>query len=138
VCENRLRLSNATPHSVPSGQRTGANSIAFGLHRSCSGIKKIDMNGTFLVPHSPISIHYWDMLKGLSDTVKMELVALLSASIVNKEDIADPEMTEEEKDREFWSLCGCWKDDPEDAARMESVIKDGRKNVFMREINLDD
>ncbi len=96
------------------------------------------MNGTFLVPHSPISIHYWDMLKGLSDTVKMELVALLSASIVNKEDIADPEMTEEEKDREFWSLCGCWKDDPEDAARMESVIKDGRKNVFMREINLDD
>ena len=35
-----------------------------------------------------------------------------------------PEMTEEEKDREFWSLCGCWKDDPEDAARMESAIKD--------------
>ena len=78
------------------------------------------------------------MLKGLSDTVKMELVALLSASIVNKEDIAEPEMTEEEKDREFWSLCGCWKDDPEDAARMEAAIKEARKDEFMREINLDD
>ena len=96
------------------------------------------MNGTVLLPHSPVSIRYWDMLKGLSDTVKMELVALLSASIVNKGNIAEPEMTEEEKDREFWSLCGCWKDDPEDAAHMESAIKDGRKDVFMREINLDD
>ena len=36
------------------------------------------------------------------------------------------------------SLAGCWADDPEDAARMEAAIKDGRKNVFMREINLDD
>ena len=68
----------------------------------------------------------------------MELVALLSTSIVNKEEVAGSEMTDEEKDREFWSLCGCWADDPEDAARMEAAIKDGRNNVFMREINLDD
>ena len=95
------------------------------------------MNGTVLSPHSPISIRYWGMLKDLSDNVKMELVALLSTSIVNKEEFAEPEMTEEEKEKEFWSLCGCWKDDP-DAAIMEAAIKDGRKNEFMREINLDE
>ena len=95
-----------------------------------------DMTGNVLTPQSPISLKYWEMLKNLSDNVKMELVALLSSSIVNKE-VKEPELTEEEKDREFWSLCGCWKDDPEDAARMEAAIKDGRKNEFMREINLD-
>ena len=95
------------------------------------------MNGTVLSPHSPISIRYWGMLKDLSDNVKMELVALLSTSIVNKEEFVEPELTEEEKEKEFWSLCGCWKDDP-DAAIMEAAIKDGRKNEFMREINLDD
>ena len=77
------------------------------------------------------------MLKDLSDNVKMELVALLSTSIVNKEEFVESEMTEEEKEKEFWSLCGCWKDDP-DADIMEAAIKDGRKNEFMREINLDD
>ena len=63
---------------------------------------------------------------------------MLTSSLAFNEEFAEPEMTEEEKDREFWSLCGCWADDPEDAARMEAAIKDGRKNVFMREINLDD
>lgn len=96
------------------------------------------MTGNVITPQSPISLKYWDMLKNLSDSVKMELVALLSSSIVNKGKEKEPELTEEEKDREFWSLCGCWKDDPEDAARMEAAIKDGRKNEFMREINLDD
>lgn len=95
------------------------------------------MNGMTLNSPSPISLRYWDMLKSLSDTVKMELVAMLSTSIVNKEEVEERELTEEEKEKEFWSLCGCWKDDP-DAARMEEAIKDGRKNEFMREINLDD
>ena len=96
------------------------------------------MNGTVLTPSSPISLRYWEMLKGLSSTVKMELAAMLTSSLAFNEEFAEQEMTEEEKDREFWSLCGCWADDPEDAARMETAIKDGRKNVFMREINLDD
>ena len=95
------------------------------------------MNGIALTPHSPISFRYWDMLKDLSDSVKMELVALLSASIVSKEEVVEPELTEEERKRELLSLAGCWKDDP-DAAIMEAAIKDGRKNEFMREINLDD
>jgi hypothetical protein len=44
----------------------------------------------------------------------------------------------QERKRDLMSLAGCWKDDPEDAARMEAAIKDGRNNEFIREINLDD
>jgi hypothetical protein len=39
------------------------------------------------------------MLKSLSDTVKMELVAMLSASVVNKEEVVEPELTDEERKR---------------------------------------
>lgn len=63
------------------------------------------------------------VLKNLSDNVKMELAAMLTTSLAYRDELAEPELTEEEKDREFWSLCGCWKDDPEDAARMEAAIK---------------
>ena len=31
-----------------------------------------DMTGNVLTPQSPISLKYWEMLKNLSDTVKME------------------------------------------------------------------
>ena len=96
------------------------------------------MNGNVLTPHSPISLRYWDMLKDLSDSVKMELVALLSTSIVNKEELKEPELTEEERMQDLLSLAGCWADDPEDAARMEVAIKDGRKNEYMLDVNLDD
>ena len=96
------------------------------------------MTGTVFTPRSPISLRYWDMLKDLSSTVKMELAAMLTSSLAFNEEFDEQEMTEEEKDREFWSLCGCWADDPVDAARMEAAIKDGRKNIYMREIHLDD
>lgn len=96
------------------------------------------MNGNALTPQSPISIKYWEMLKNLSDTVKMELIAMLSNSVVYKGKAEKTELTEEERKRELLSLAGCWADDPEDAALMEDAIKDGRKNEFMREINLDD
>jgi hypothetical protein len=97
------------------------------------------MIGTVLTPRSPITLQYWEMLKGLSSTVKMELAAMLTTSLAYKGDVVvESEMTEEERKQELLSLAGCWADDPEDAARMEAAIKDGRKNVFMREINLDD
>ena len=96
------------------------------------------MNGMTLNTPSPISLKYWGMLKNLSDNVKLELVAMLSNAVVYKEKVEEPELTEEERKRELLSLAGCWADDPEDAARMEAAIKDGRKNEFMREINLDD
>ena len=96
------------------------------------------MDGTTFTPHSPISMKYWNMLKGLNDTVKMELAAMLTTSLATKADFAEQEMTEEEKDIEFRSLCGCWSDNQEDAARMEAAIKEGRKNEYMLDVNLDD
>jgi hypothetical protein len=95
------------------------------------------MTGNVLTLHSPISLKYWDMLKNLNDTIKMELVAMLSNSVVYKQKAEEPELTKEERKRDLMALAGCWKDNPEDAARMEAAIKDGRKNEFMREINLD-
>ena len=47
------------------------------------------------------------------------------------------ELSDEEKDREFRSLCGCWNNDP-DAELMEAAIKEGRKNEYMLDVNLDD
>ena len=96
------------------------------------------MDGRVFTTPSSISLQYWNMLKGLNDTVKMELVALLSNSVVYKKEAAESELSEEEKDRRFFALCGCWADDPEDAAQMEAAIKNGRKNEHMPEINLDD
>lgn len=95
------------------------------------------MNGRVSATPSPISLRYWDMLKGLNDTVKMELVALLSNSVAYKKEEVVSDLSEEEKDRRFSSLCGCWTDNPEDAERMETAIKEGRKGESMHEINLD-
>jgi hypothetical protein len=55
-----------------------------------------------------------------------------------RDETEKPRLSKEERKRGLMSLAGCWKDNPEDAARMESAIKEGRKNEFMREINLDD
>ena len=49
----------------------------------------------------------------------------------------EPELTEEERMQDLLSLAGCWADDPEDAAHMEDAIKDGRKNEYMLDVNLD-
>ena len=84
---------------------------------------------------------YWGMLRGLSNPVKLELVVLLSESMEDWGKVATTDtptpLTEEEKDRLFDSLCGCWADDPEDAARMEAAIKECRDNDVLREVNLD-
>ena len=63
---------------------------------------------------------------------------MLTNSVLHRKNHPNVGKTEEEKDRDFRKLCGCWADDPEDATRMEAAIKDGRKNEFMRKINLDD
>lgn len=80
---------------------------------------------------------YTSLLRAMSRRHKEIVVTFLTESMKESED-TEPELTEEEKEREFWSLCGCWKDDPEDAARMEAAIKEGRKNEYMLDVNLDD
>ena len=82
---------------------------------------------------------YSNLLKGMTSEEKKIVIMFLTESLAEtKEDAKVHRLSKEERKRGLMSLAGCWKSNPEDAARMEDAIKDGRKNVFMREINLDD
>ena len=82
---------------------------------------------------------YSSLLQGMSREEKKIVIMFLTESLADtKEDTREFKLSKEERKRGLMSLAGCWKDDPEDAARMEAAIKDGRKNEHMREINLDD
>lgn len=98
------------------------------------------MTGTVLRKPSVKAAPYWGMLRGLSKPLKLELVVLLSESMEEREEAPtppNPPLSEEEKDRLFEKLAGCWADDPEDAARMEAAIKECRENDVLREVNMD-
>ena len=82
---------------------------------------------------------YSRLLQGMSREDKKIVIMFLTESLAESvEEAKDFKLSKEERKRGLMSLAGCWKDDPEDAAKMEAAIKDGRKNEFMREINLDD
>ncbi len=82
---------------------------------------------------------YTSLLQGMSREEKKIVIMFLPESLAeSKEEVKEPGLSKEERKRGLMSLAGCWKNDPEDAARMEAAIKDGRKNDFVREINLDD
>ena len=82
---------------------------------------------------------YSSLLQGMSREEKKVVIMFLTESLADgKEETQQFKLSEEERKRDLLSLAGSWADDPEDAARMEAAIKDGRKNVFIREIDLDD
>ena len=82
---------------------------------------------------------YLNLLQGMRREDKKIVIMFLTESLdETRDEIEKPRLSKEERKRGLMSLAGCWKDNPEDAARMESAIKEGRKNEFMREINLDD
>ena len=82
---------------------------------------------------------YFNLLQGMSREDKKIVIMFLTESLAETKDkVEESRLTKEERKRGLLSLAGCWKDDPEDAARMEAAIREGRKNEFMREINLDD
>lgn len=82
---------------------------------------------------------YFNLLQGMSREDKKIVIMFLTESLNEARDETEkPRLSKEERKRGLMSLAGYWKDSPEDAARMESAIKEGRKNEFMREINLDD
>ena len=82
---------------------------------------------------------YMGVLQGMSREEKKIVIMFLTESLADsKEDAQEFKLSKEERKRGLMSLAGCWADDPDDAARMEAAIKDGRKNDYMREINLDD
>lgn len=99
------------------------------------------MTATILRKPSSASAMYMDMLEGASDEVKLEIATYLLASVTNKKLVAEtpppPPLSEEERKAGLMSLAGCWADDPEDAARMETAIKECRENDVLREVNLD-
>lgn len=82
---------------------------------------------------------YFRLLEGMTPEEKKIVIMFLTESLdKTKEDVKEPKLSKEERKRGLMSLAGCWKDNPEDAARMEAAIKEARKDEFMREINLDD
>ena len=82
---------------------------------------------------------YYSLLQGMSREDKKAVIMFLTESLAEtKEEILKPRKSKEERKNGLMSLAGCWNDNPEEANQMETAIKDGRKNEFMREINLDD
>ena len=80
------------------------------------------MTTNTLASPSPTSVLYWDKLKDLSNDVKLELISMLSFSLVHP--------------REDWteSFAGKWQDD----RTTEEIIDDihTARNARMREVVL--
>ena len=86
----------------------------------------------------------WKMRDNAEAMQKMlEAARLIRLMYVNPTALADFEAEQEKKaeaeaERQFRSLRGCWTDDPEDAERMETAIREAREHDVVREITLDD
>ncbi|MBP3768296.1 MAG: hypothetical protein J6I31_08475 [Prevotella sp.] len=86
------------------------------------------MNTLNVVPTSPIGAKYWSELKDLSDSVKLELITLLSSSITYS---AHKDSVEKGWTKKF---AGKWQDD----RSSEEIIEDIRaaRNAHIKEIEL--
>ena len=78
---------------------------------------------TTKVSNSPSLMHYWSMVKNMDNNLKLELVAMLVDSVRQRPAVAD----DEELERGFRSLAGCWANDHGDDD-MEAIIRGGRKS----------
>jgi len=67
-------------------------------------------------------MRYWSMVKNMDNNLKLELVAMLVDSVRERPAVVD----EEELERGFRSLAGCWANDHGDDD-MEAIIRDGRQ-----------
>ena len=86
------------------------------------------MKAMQLSPTSPVSAKYWSELKDLSNSVKLELISLLSSSVANS--------VSESSDEKGWtkSFAGRWQDD----RSAEEIIEDIRnsRNANLKELVL--
>lgn len=86
------------------------------------------MNTNALVTPSPTSAKYWSVLKDLSNSVKLELITLLSSSIAKS--------VSEASNEKGWtkSFAGRWEDD----RTAEEVIEDIRnsRNANIKDVLL--
>jgi hypothetical protein len=76
------------------------------------------MKAMTLSPSSPVSAKYWSELKDLSNSVKLELITLLSSSVANS--VSEP------SSEKGWtkSFAGRWQDD----RTAEEIIEDIRSS----------
>lgn len=82
---------------------------------------------------------YLSLIQGMTSEEKQILIIYLTESLTEVNSVSEePNLSKEERKRGLMSLAGCWNDNPEDAARMEAAIKEGRKNEYMLDVNLDD
>ena len=86
------------------------------------------MKAMQLSPSSPVSAKYWSELKDLSNSVKLELITLLSSSVANA-------VSEPANDKGWTkSFAGRWQDD----RTAEEIIEDIRasRNANLKELVL--
>lgn len=70
---------------------------------------------------------YWELLKGLSNEVKLALINRLSSSLINEKNNSEKNWADE--------FCGIWNDDPRST---EEIIEDIRSSrCFTRNIDLE-
>ncbi len=86
---------------------------------------------------SPDISKYWGMLKNLDDSAKLELIALLSNSVVYKKTSDLIETNKDKRKKNLMSLAGCWSDEPDDADQIERAIKSVRENDSFRDVKVD-
>ena len=67
-------------------------------------------------------MHYWGLVKNLDNKLKLELVSMLISSM-RLSSVAD----EEEREKGFRSLSGCWANDHGDDD-IEAIIRKDREN----------
>lgn len=82
------------------------------------------------VPISSYSAHYWSELKDLSDNIKLELIALLSGSMVKN--------SKEEDDSRHWAdqFCGVWADSRSSEEIVDDIRSMRTNNTKLEEIEL--
>ena len=93
-----------------------------------ANIKLIIMKAMLLSPTSPVSAKYWSELKDLSNSVKLELITLLSSSVAST--VSEP------SNEKGWtkSFAGKWQDD----RSTEEIISDIRteRKSLIRDVKL--
>ena len=67
-------------------------------------------------------MHYWGLVKNLDDKLKLELVSMLISSM-RLSSVAD----DDEREKGFRSLSGCWANDQGDDD-IEAIIRKDREN----------
>lgn len=104
----------------------------------------MDMTMTTQQINKAIDQEIWKMrdneeaMRKMLDAARQIRILYVTPRMHEMPDDDDEQIKEQEAERRFRSLRGCWKDDEEDADRMEKAILENRRADIPREITLDD